>query len=354
MICCGKRRSRRVDEDVIDTPAESGPPPVDGVTAAAILFLLIGEDAAARLIGKLEPAEVRALATAVYAVDSAGAETIDAALRAFATRAGADSGFGGRAHARLEAVLDQTLGTSVTQGVLAPLAPPTTQPRFDRLHFLTADVIGQLLEDEHPQLCALVCAHLDPSVASAVIGDLPEDEQEDVLFRLATLEPVTPDRLAEAEALLMAKPTRGTGRVSRRGGATDVAAILNGMGKADSRRALKALTKRDKDLGRRVEEEMLTFADLARLDDRGLGTLLRAVDNALLVPALKGAEPGMRGRCLGCMSSRAAQSIEDELAERGPMPLAEVEAAQRAIVAVARRLADEGVLMLGQGSADYV
>ena len=99
---------------------------------------------------------------------------------------------------------------------------------------------------------------------------------------------------------------------------------------------------------------MLTFADLARLDDRGLGTLLRAIDNALLVPALKGAEARMRARCLGCMSSRAAQTIEDELAESAPMPMAEVEAAQRAIVAVARRLADEGVLMLGQGSADYV
>jgi flagellar motor switch protein FliG len=341
-----------VDEDVLD-PIEA-PRPVNGVTAAAILFLLIGESEASRLIGRLDPAEVRALAAAVYAVDSAGADTIDAALKAFAERAGADSGFGARAHARLETALDSALGAPIAQGLLAPLAPPAAQPRFDRLHFLTFDIIAQLLEDEHPQLCAMVCAHLDPAVASAVIGTLPDDEQEDVIFRLATLEPITPERLAEAEALLMAKPTRGTGRLSRRGGAGDVAAILNGMGKAESRRALKALSKRDKDLGRRVEEEMLTFADLARLDDRGLGTLLRAVDNALLVPALKGAEARMRARCLGCMSSRAAQSIEDDLAERGPMPLAEVEAAQRAIVAVARRLADEGVLMLGQGQADYV
>jgi flagellar motor switch protein FliG len=342
-----------VDEDVIAPPAET-PPPVDGVTAAAILFLLIGEEEATRLIARLEPAEVRTLAAAVYAVDAAGAETIDAALRRFAERAGAGSGLGSKAHARLEAALDAALGTPVAQGVLAPLAPPTAQPRFERLQFLSADVIAQLLEDEHPQLIALVCAHLDAQVSSTVIGKLAEDEQEDVLFRLATLEPVTPERLADAEALLMAKSTKGTGKVSRRGGATDVAAILNGMGKADSRRALKALTKRDKELGRRVEEEMLTFADLAQLDDRGLGTLLRAVDNALLVPALKGAEAAMRGRCLGCMSSRAAQTIEDELAESGPMPLSEVEAAQRAIVAVARRLADEGVLMLGQGSADYV
>jgi flagellar motor switch protein FliG len=340
-------------DEVIDMVPDAAPA-IDGTTAAAILFLLVGESEAARLVARLEPGEVRSLASAVYAVDSAGAEQIDAALKAFVAKAAADSGFGARAHARLENALDQALGTPVAQGVLAPLAPPAVQPRFERLQFLSAEVIGQLLEGEHPQLIAMVAAHLEPPVASAVIAALPEDEQEDVLFRLATLEPVTPERLAEAEAMLMAKPTRGTGRVSRRGGATDVAAILNGMGKGDSRRALKALAKRDKELGRRVEEEMLTFADLARLDDRGLGTLLRAIDNALLVPALKGAEARMRARCLGCMSSRAAQTIEDELAEARPMPLAEVEAAQRAIVAVARRLADEGVLMLGQGSADYV
>jgi flagellar motor switch protein FliG len=341
-------------DEAIDAAVEPAEPAIDGTTAAAILFLLVGESEAARLVARLDPSEVRGLASAVYAVDSAGADQIDAALRAFVARAAADSGFGARAHARLETALDSVLGTPVTQGVLAPLAPPTAQPRFERLQFLSADVVGQLLDGEHPQLVAMVCAHLDPPIASAVIGTLAEEEQEDILFRLATLEPVTPDRLLEAEAMLMAKPTRGSGKVSRRGGATEVAAILNGMGKGDSRRALKALAKRDKDLGRRVEEEMLTFADLARLDDRGLGTLLRAVDNALLVPALKGAEARMRSRCLGCMSSRAAQTIEDELAESGPMPLAEVEAAQRAIVAVARRLADEGVLMLGQGTADYV
>lgn len=340
-------------DDVLDAAAQAAAP-IDGTTAAAILFLLVGESEAARLVARLDPTEVRGLASAVYAVDSAGADQIDAALRAFVAKAGADSGFGARAHARLENALDQVLGTPVTQGVLAPLAPPTAQPRFERLQFLSADMVGQLLDGEHPQLIAMVCAHLDPPVASAVIGTLTEEEQEDVLFRLATLEPVPPERLLDAETMLMAKPTRAAGRVSRKGGATDVAAILNGLSKGDSRRALKALAKRDKDLGRRVEEEMLTFADLARLDDRGLGTLLRGVDNALLVPALKGAEARMRARCLGCMSSRAAQSIEDELAESAPMPLAEVEAAQRAIVAVARRLADEGVLMLGGGNADYV
>ncbi len=339
------------EEELIEGGAETL---LDPASAAAILFLLVGEREALRLVELLDPQEVRALAQAVYAVDSADADSINAALGLFVERASAESGFGALAQSRLETVLDTALGEKVAQGVLAPLAPPKAQPRFVRLPFLTADIISQLIDGEHPQLCALVCAQIDPEVAAAVIGQLEEEAQDDIVFRLAHLEPVTPETLADVEAMLLAKPAKGAGRVSRRGGAGDVAAVLNAMARDENRRVLKALARRDRDLARRVEEEMLTFADLLALDDRGLGTLLRAVDNALLVPALKGAPDRLRARCLGCMSARAAQSIEDELVERGPMPIAAVEAAQRAIVAVARRLGDEGVLMLGGAQADYV
>ena len=329
-----------------------------GSDVAAILFLLIGQDDAAQLIGRLDPAEVRSLASAVYQVGDAGAPAIDGAIAAFVTEAGRGSALSGVAHDRLSTALDSAFGAPIAQGLLAPIAPPTSQPRFDRLRFLDAATLLERLADEHPQLIALVCAHVEPGIASAVIAELPEDEQEDIIFRLATLEPVSAEKLADAERLLMAKPARTGANMAARGGASDLAAILNSMGKGADKRALKALARRDRDLARRVEDEMLTFADLARLDDRALGTLLRSVDNSLLVPALKGAPAAFRARCLGCMSSRAAQTIEDELVERGPMPLAEVEAAQRAIVAVARRLGDEGVIQLGmgsgQGAADYV
>lgn len=343
-----------MDEDSITAEAPAAPPSIDGVTAAAILFLLIGEGEAVRLVERLEPAEVRQLAAAVYAAGEADGDRIEAALAAFIGKAGEAGGLATPPHQRLETAFDAVLGSTVAHNVLGPLAPPAAQPRFERLGYLSADVLFGMVADEHPQFIAMVAAHIDADVAGKLVEMLDEPLQEEVLYRLATLEAVAQDRLAEAEAMLLAKPVAGTGVVSRRGGTADVAAILNGMGKAENRRALKALARRDRDLARVIEEEMFTFADLSRLDDRGLGTLLRSVDNALLVPALKGGDSRMRARCLMCMSSRAAQTIEDELAERGPMPLAEVEAAQKQIVAVARRLADEGTLMLGQGKADYV
>lgn len=337
-----------------DDAARDADPPINTVNVAAILFLLIGEADAAQLIGRLDPDDVRKLAAAVYAVGDSGADAIDAAISNFVAAAGQGGTLGHQAHGRIAGALGTAFGVPIAQAVLQPFTPPSAQPQLGRLRFLSATALAERLEGEHPQLVALICAHVDAAVATKVIQSLAEDEQEDILFRLATLEPVSADKLAEAEALVLAKPARVTGPQSQRGGTGDVAAILNMMKKGDDKRALKALARRDKDLARRIEEDMLTFDDLARLDDRGLGTLLRSVDTSLLVPALKGADGRLRARCLACMSSRAAQSIEDEMTERGPMPFDEVAAAQRAVVAIARRLGEEGVLMLGQGQADYV
>lgn len=118
-------------------------------------------------------------------------------------------------------------------------------------------------------------------------------------------------------------------------------------------RLMKAVSKMDKSLARAIEDEMFVFDDLNDLDDRNLGTLLRAIDNDILVVALKGAQEELKSRMLGCMSKRAAEAIEDEMAERGPMRISEVQDAQKQILNIARKLAESGTIMLGKGD-DYV
>ena len=112
--------------------------------------------------------------------------------------------------------------------------------------------------------------------------------------------------------------------------------------------------KRDKKLAGTIEDEMFTFADLITVEPKDLGTIMRSVDNTQLVPALKGADEKLRAKILGCMSSRAAQTLEDEMNERGPMPMSEVIEAQKSVVAQARRLADSGDVVIGGGGDDYV
>ena len=118
--------------------------------------------------------------------------------------------------------------------------------------------------------------------------------------------------------------------------------------------AALAEARLDKGLAREIEDEMFVFDNLMSVDEKGLGTLLRTVDNDVLVVALKGAQPALRMKMLGCMSSRAAQSIQDEIAAKGPLRLAEVQDAQKEILTVARKLADAGTIMLGGKGEDYV
>ncbi len=342
-------------EPAVAVPTGVSPPPPRGPDAAAILFLLLGDADGAALVSRLSPDEVRRLAGAIYGMEDADADLIDGAITSFVGSVASGSGLTLKAHDRIASALDTAFGPPIANALLAPLTPPAAQPGLERLCFLDANALHARLHDEHPQVIALICAHSDPAIASAVIAQLPEAEQDDVLFRLATLEPVTADALAEAERLILAKAdTAASGPQSQRGGASDVAAILNLLGKGADKRALKALQRRDRVLAQAVEDEMLTFADLAQLDDRALGTLLRSVDTAALVPALRGADVRLRARCLGCMSSRAAQTIEDELAEGAPVSLADVQAAQRSVVAIARRLADEGAIQMGRDAGDYV
>lgn len=338
-------------------PAQAAAPPPDPATMAAILFVLFSEDDAAALLSRLDPVEVRALGASIHGLGDTDDGAVHAALDGFVATARATSMLTHGAPERLAGAMTRALGPTRTQAILSEVAPRTTAAKgLEVLDWMPlADLIA-LVEGEPLQLVALVAAHVAPDVAAAIVQSLPEADQDDVVYRIATLGPVTTDALAAVEAMIARKDAaQPAGEVAaRRGGVGDAAAILNRIRKADERRILRALNKRDKDLARGIEADMFTFADLGQLDARALGTLLRAVDNVLLVPALKGADAALRDKFLACLSQRAAQTIEDEMADRGPMPLAEVQEAQRAVVAVARRLADEGTLSIGSKDEEYV
>jgi flagellar motor switch protein FliG len=176
-----------------------------------------------------------------------------------------------------------------------------------------------------------------------------------VIYRVAKLESVTSDALEELERILV----REVGRVSfspstTRGGASEAAKIMNNMRPGQDQRIIRTLGKLDKSLAQRIEDEMFIFEDLMDLDDKNMGVLLRNVENEVLIVALKAADEKLKEKMFGCMSSRAADSIKDEMEARGPMRLAEVHEAQKEVLAIARRLADAGTIMLAGRGDDYV
>ncbi len=157
------------------------------------------------------------------------------------------------------------------------------------------------------------------------------------------------------EELLSRRITESHGqRPLQMGGAREAAEIINGVGKIVEKRLMGALTKRDKDLARRIEEEMFKFEHLFVLDPQAMGALLRDVANETLIDALKGIAEEEREVFFRAMSSRAADGVRDEIAARGRVKLADVVAAQKAVVAVARKLAADGTIVFGSGDDDYV
>ncbi|WP_373488500.1 flagellar motor switch protein FliG [Blastomonas sp.] len=339
--------------DTLANPAARTP--LRGDQAAAILMLLFAEEQAAEILARLEPDEVRQLSEIMYSVANVGSEDINEVLDLFIDKAKNRTTVGYKADEQIEGMLKRALGDRRAETMLTRVAPKKTGNGLDALKWMDAVEIALLIEHEHPQIAAVVLSYLKPDVAANVLQLLAADAQEDIVFRLATLGPVSAEALETIEALLASQGggTRSAGSSSS-GGTSDAAAIMNIINKRESARIIRALTKRDKDIARRIEDEMFTFADLIRLDPKDLGALVRSIEADILVPALKGADDKLRDKMFACMSSRAAQSIADDIAERGPMPMSEVLDAQKAIVQAAKRMADAGEIVIGGGGDEYV
>jgi flagellar motor switch protein FliG len=317
--------------------------------------MVLAEDEAAEVLSRLEPDEVQQLGGAMFSVADVSERQVDGVLDLFVNRARARTTIGFAADVQIRGMMQRALGQERADNVMARITPPQRASSLDALKWMDPKTIANLVEHEHPQIAALVLAHLDPPIAADVLQLLDEETQADVIYRVATLGEVSSDALEDLESILLKQVTLGaTGTISKRGGAVEAAKIVSSTRTSSEQRLIKALAKLDKTLARTIEDEMFIFDDLAEVDEKSLGTILRAVENDTLVVALKGADPKLREKMFGCMSTRAAQSIQDEIAERGPMRLAEVNDAQKTILQIARALADAGTIMLGGKGDDYV
>lgn len=332
-------------------------PDIGDEQAAAILLLLFSEDEAAQILSRLEPDEVQQLSKVMYSVADIGADEINTVLDRFVDRARHRTTVGYKADEQIESMLTTALGEQRAEAMISRTAPKKKAvPNLEPLKWMSAKDIHAMVGEEHPQIIALVLSFLASDTAADVLKLLEPDEQEDVVFRLATLGKVNADAIETIEQLLTSfhAPQASVSIDTGGSSASAIAAIMNAIGKKESARVIKSLAKKDKKMAGAIEDQMFTFADLVTLDVKDLGTVIRAVDSASLVPALKGADEKLRKRILSSMSSRAAQTVEDEIEERGPIPMAEVVEAQRDVVAQARRLADAGDIVIGAGSDDYV
>ena len=327
---------------------------LSGAQKCAVLLLLLDELEAAELLRQMASDEVRAVGRAMVSVAEIEPRAIDTVLDEFLSlsRTTAALGAGG---AQMRSVLERALGRQRAGGVLGEMGPPVTPRPFAALDWVDPAAIAGLLAAEHPQATAVVLAHLSPERASAVLGAMPEAVQPDLLYRLATMGPVAASVVttleASLEAQLAAGPSAALPVVVAAG--PDLAAKLLNLA-PDQARLLAALRELDPAMTETIAENLFVFDDLLKIDPRGMQALVREVESDQLVVALRGASEALRSHVYAAMSARAAAGVQDDLAALGPLKVAEVRAAQGAIAAAVRRLADAGALMMPGRAGAYV
>jgi flagellar motor switch protein FliG len=326
-----------------------------GVERAAVLMMLVGEEEAAAILQKLDPEEVRQLGKAMFAVADVSETEVEFVLDDFVGKARERTGISFDPRPRIETMMTRALGQEKADSVLSRIIPVEDACQIDLLDWLDATEIAGLIEKEHPQIAAVLIANLDPTVAAQVLELLPDMVQPDILHRIARLGPITPEAVETLRTVLAGRvgTTQQAAGVTL-GGTRDAAKILSSGRKATELRVMPKLFKIDREVAKAIEEAMFVFDNLLELDDKNLGTLIRNIDGDILTRALKGVDEAMRARFLGCMSSRAADGIRDEMEARGPMKLSEVLEAQKAIIQIARNLAKDGTIQMGGGEDDYV
>lgn len=323
---------------------------------AAVLMMLFGEETAAEVLRNLAPREVQHLGAAMYQVGDVDNETLDKVVEQFLLALREENGIGIGAASYVKNIMTEALGDDKAQSVLSRINPMDTQKPIEILDWMDARAIAELIADEHPQIMALVIACLDYGLAAEVLSLLPHELQGDLMHRIASLNTVQPEPLKELEQVMQRKFKQSTTmRASQIGGVKAAARILNFTRTEMEQRILGTLRKEDKDLMQSIEDNMFVFDNLIKSDDRSMQTLMRSIEAELLVLALKGADEALQDKLLSCMSTRAAANIRDEMEAMGPVRLTEVQDAQKQIVAIARRMADDGSIVLaGRGGEQMV
>ncbi len=328
-----------------------------GVDRAAILMMTLGEQHAAELLRHMEPREVQRIGAAMAKISNVRHEEVESVLSEFCELARDQTSLGAASHDFVKNVLVRALGREKAGSLMDRILDGDNAQGVEALRWMDSRAIGHALRKEHPQVIAIVISHLETEQAAEVISLLPEELRYDVMQRVATLDDVPQSALAELNDLIEKEVV---GRInaaaaSRIGGTRKAAEILNMIDSDIEQSIIEQLRSMDEDLVAEIEDQMMVFENLVDADDRGMQTLLREIPTEHLLLALKGADEQVRSKVFRNMSSRAAQTLRDDLEVMRPVRLSEVETAQKDILAVAKRLAEAGDLMLSSGGAgDYV
>ena len=329
-----------------------------GPKKAAILLLALGEDAAADVMKNLEEAEIQQVGYYMSRFTDVSPEELDIVLEEFYRNSVmADEGVNiSSSPDFVKNALTKALGADRAKELSDNLRAGEEEAGLEALRYAEPIMISNYIRTEHPQTIALILSYLkNAEQSSAVLRDLPESVQADILYRMAVIESIPPGVISEMNEVLTEEMKTAGSMATSVGGVEPVAEILNSVDKATETRILASIEETNPDLAEQIRELMFTFEDMALIDAKQMQLVMKDVDQADMVLALKTASDAVKELIFSSMSSRAAEMVRDDLENLGPAKISDVEAAQQKIIKVVKKLEEAGTIIIaGAGGGDLV
>ena len=329
-----------------------------GPEKAAILLMTLGEETAAQVLANMDEREIQNIGNYMSALGDVDLSVMEMVTKEFydlVQSGGGGLGVGGKDF--LKNALMQAMDPSKATNILNNITTPGEElgGGLETVRMLEPKVISSFLVSEHPQTAAIILAHLDPAVASHALSELPEKNRMEIVHRLATLERVAPNVIRDLDEALQAE-FRTSGAVSgnKLGGVAVAAAVMGKLDRTTETTILNAMDEVDQELADEIRNLRFTFEDILKIDDGGIQLIMKEINQEDLLIALKTASDELKEKLYENMSDRAGQMLKEDLESLGPTKITDVEQAQQKIIAVCKKMEEEGKIMMGGGGEEMV
>jgi|TARA_B110000967_G_scaffold202583_1_gene241692 flagellar motor switch protein FliG len=327
---------------------------LSGSEKAGILLLTLGEEVAAEILRHMDPKEVQMVGSTMANMDDISRPMVEHVINNFLEMLESQTAFGIGTDNYIRSMLEKALGDKAGN-VIDRILMGSGSNGLESLKWMDPKSIAEIIRFEHPQIIAIVMSYLEPDSASKVLTHLPENTRSGILMRIATLDGVQPAAIKELDSIMEQYFSDNENvKSSMVGGEKTAADILNLLDPSIEAKLMGELKADNENLATKIQDLMFVFDNLREIDDRGMQTMMREVSTDLLTLALKGIEDEFQQKFLKNMSSRAAEMLVEDMEAKGPVKLSEVEAAQKEILTIARRLEESGELILGGGGEEMV
>ena len=324
---------------------------------AATILMILGEELAAKVMQYLNQKEVQLISSAMMGLPQLTQEQLKNILNECQTALDDCAVLNTDTNSYLRTILEKSLGTEKASHILDELLGNNIEDTTDglkMLNYVEAAQAVDLIEKEHPQIIANILVHLNRELAADILNLFDDDLRNDVMVRIATFGGVEPSALEVLSTSLSTLLHGQNVKLNNMGGIRTAAEIINLMKSQQEGLVINAIREYDDELSQKIIDEMFLFENLVDVDDKSIQRLIKEVDNETLIIAMKGATEPLREKILSNMSQRAASILREDLQNRPPVRLSQVESEQKKILEIARRLAETGEIILSNDDEEYV